>query len=325
VGQVVLGQSGLHVSPIALGSAQFWGTQDLDAAIATIRTARDLGINFFDGARIYDDGRCEEVLGAGLRDDLRHRRDEVVVASKGGLHKTPEGLVRDGSPDKLRHDVEASLAALGVEQIDVYELHWPDPKVPLSESAGALAELQAEGKIGHVGLSNVDVDEMITFGRTCPVEALQPAYHLFCRDIEADVLPYTREHNIGVFAYGALGHGLLSGSLSEDMTFPAEDWRSANVVYQGDAYPTNLAVIKELQRFSGEELGCPLGQLAIAWVFAHPGVDVAIIGTNSPAHMAEALAATKMSLDADVLARIDEIMKPAVPGPGPTPETTPVF
>jgi aryl-alcohol dehydrogenase-like predicted oxidoreductase len=197
--------------------------------------------------------------------------------------------------------------------------------VPLSESAGALADLRAEGKIGHVGLSNVNVEEMVTFGRTCPVEALQPAYHLFCRDIETDVLPYTKQHSIGVFVYGALGHGLLSGTLSEDMVFPANDWRSANVVYQGDAYPTNLAVIEELQRFSRDALGCPLGQLAIAWVFAHPAVDVAIVGTNSPAHMAEALAATEMSLDAGVLARVDEIMKRAVTGPGPSPETTPVF
>jgi aryl-alcohol dehydrogenase-like predicted oxidoreductase len=325
VGQVVLGRSGLRVSSIALGSAQFWGCQDLDGAIATIRSARELGINFFDGARIYDDGHCEEVLAAGLREDLRRRRHEVVLASKGGLRMTPEGLQRDASPAKLRRDVEDSLAAFGVEQIDVYELHWPDPKVPLSESAGALADLQAEGKIGHVGLSNVDVDEMATFGQACPVEALQPAYHLFCREIELEVLPYAAEHDIGVFVYGALGHGLLSGTLSRDMVFPATDWRSANSVYQGDAYPANLGVVDELGSFSRDQIGCPLGQLAVAWVLAHPAVDVAIVGTNSVGHMAEALAAAEMSLDRSVMDRIDEIMKPAVPGPGPTPETTPVF
>jgi aryl-alcohol dehydrogenase-like predicted oxidoreductase len=325
VKQVVLGRSGLQVSQIALGSGQFWGMQDLDAAIANIRTARDLGITLFDGARIYDDGRCEEVLGAGLREDLRSRRDEVVVASKGGLNMTAQGLVRDGRPDKLRRDVEASLKALGVEQIDLYELHWPDPKVPLAESAGALADLKAEGKIAHVGLSNVEVDEIVAFEDACPVEALQPGYHLFCRDIEVGVLPHAEEHNIGVFVYGALGHGLLSGTLTKDMVFPANDWRSCNSIYVGDAYPANLAVIEKLRQFALDAFGCSLGQLAVAWVFANGAVDAAIVGTNSPAHMAEAIAASEMALDRSALDEIDEIMKTAVPGPGPTPESTPLF
>ncbi len=323
--QVVLGRSGLRVSQVALGSGQFWGNQDQAAATATLRGARDLGINFFDGARIYDDGRCEQVLGAGLREDLLHHRDEIIMASKGGLHMTPQGLVRDASPAKLRSDVEASLNALGIEQIDLYELHWPDPKVPLAESAGALAELQAEGKIAHVGLSNVDVDELVTFEQTCPVEALQPGYHLFCRDIEAEILPYATDHDIGVFVYGALGHGLLSGTLTPDMVFPPHDWRSCNVIYEGDAYPANLAVIEELKRFGRDELGCSLGQLAVAWVFANPQVDVAIVGTNSTKHMSEAIAAAEMTLDRSVMDQIDEIMKTAVCGPGPTPETTPLF
>jgi aryl-alcohol dehydrogenase-like predicted oxidoreductase len=292
--------------------------------MATVGTALDLGINFFDAARIYDDGHCEEILGACLRNELRRSRDDIVIATKGGLRKTSNGLRRDGSPSKLRRDVEDSLVALGVEEIDLYELHWPDPNVALADSAGALLELQAEGKIGHVGLSNVSAQEIATFGRTCPVEALQPGYHLFCRDIEVDVLPYAAAHDIGVSVYGALGHGLLSGTLSDDMVFPPSDWRSSNAIYSPDAYPVNLRVVRELQRFARDVLGCPLGQLAVAWVFAHPSIDVVIVGTNSAAHMAEALTASEMNLDTSVLKQVDEIMKPAVPGPGPTPETTPV-
>jgi aryl-alcohol dehydrogenase-like predicted oxidoreductase len=325
MGQVVLGRSGLRVSKVALGSAQFWGAPDRHAATSTIQTARELGINFFDAARIYDDGRCEQILGAGLQDELRRNRDDIVIATKGGLQKTTRGLRRDGSPAKLRRDVEESLAALGVEHIDLYELHWPDPNVPLAESAGALLELQAEGKIGHVGLSNVSVDEIATFERTCRVEALQPGYHLFCRDIELDVLPYAKAQDIGVSVYGALGHGLLSGTLSEDLVFPPGDWRSNNATYSRDAYPINLRVVRGLERFARDVMGCPIGQLAVAWVFAHSAVDVVIVGTNSGPHMAEALAASEMSLDQSVLQEIDEIMKPAVPGPGPTPETTPVL
>jgi aryl-alcohol dehydrogenase-like predicted oxidoreductase len=324
VGQVVLGRSGLQVSKIALGSGQFWGFTDPREAMATVRTARELGINFFDAARIYDDGHCEEILGACLRNELRRSRDDIVIGSKGGLRKTAEGLLRDGSPSKLRLDVEDSLMALGVDRIDLYELHWPDPKVPIAESAGALLDLRTEGKIGHVGLSNVSVEEIAMFGRTCPVEALQPGYHLFCRDIELDVLPYAADNGIGVSVYGALGHGLLSGTLTEDMDFPPGDWRSSNAIYSRDAYPANIRVVRELERFGREALGCPLGQLAVAWVFANPAVDVAIVGTNSAVHMAEAVAASEMKLGRPVLERIDEIMRTSVPGPGPTPETTPV-
>jgi aryl-alcohol dehydrogenase-like predicted oxidoreductase len=134
---------------------------------------------------------------------------------------TDSGQVRDASPEWLRQGVDASLTALGIEHIDLYQVHWPDPKVPAAETAGALRDLVAEGKIGHVGVSNYDIQQMAEFAKTLPVETVQPPYHLFRRDIEDELLPYCREHDIGVLVYGPLTHGLLTGTLSETPGSPA--------------------------------------------------------------------------------------------------------
>jgi aryl-alcohol dehydrogenase-like predicted oxidoreductase len=150
---VRLGMTDLDVSPIAFGTWQLggeWGRFDEDEGVAAIRHARDLGVNLFDTAQGYGFGASERLLARALRDDLDHRREEVVIATKGGLRMTADGLVRDSSPAWLRSGVEASLSALGVEHVDIYQVHWPDPKVPFAETAGALQELVEAGKIRHV-------------------------------------------------------------------------------------------------------------------------------------------------------------------------------
>src|ERR1700754_1343249 len=157
--------------------------------------------------------------------------DEAVIATKGGLRLTDFGLIHDASPWGLRQGVETSLAALGVDHIDLYQVHWPDPKVPVAETAGALAELVAEGKIGHVGVSNHDAAELAGFAAILPVETVQSQYHLLRRDIEDELLPYAREHDIGVLAYGSLSHGLLAGSLREDTSSADDEWRASSAVF----------------------------------------------------------------------------------------------
>ena len=189
-----LGRSGLMVSRIAFGTWQLggdWGRFDEDAAVAAIRRARELGVNFFDTAHAYGFGASERLLGKALRDELTRNRDQLVLATKGALRMTDSGLVRDASPQWLRQGVDASLTALGIDHIDLYQVHWPDPKVPVTETAGALRELVTEGKIGHVGVSNYDAPQMAEFARTLPVETVQPPYHLFRREIEDEVLPYS--------------------------------------------------------------------------------------------------------------------------------------
>ena len=184
---VTLGMTDLKVSRIAFGAWELggeWGSFDENAATATIRHARERGITLFDTAQAYGFGASEHILGRALHHDLHQRREELVIATKGGLRMTASGLVRDSSRAALRQGVDDSLRALGVDYIDLYQVHWPDPNIPQAETAGALDELVQEGKIRHVGVSNFDVAEMAEFAQTRPVETLQPPYSLFRRDIE---------------------------------------------------------------------------------------------------------------------------------------------
>jgi aryl-alcohol dehydrogenase-like predicted oxidoreductase len=320
---VTLGKTGLHVSRIAFGTWQLggeWGAFDEQQAVAAIRQARELGINLFDTAQGYGFGASEELLGRALRDDLDKRRDEVVIATKGGLRMTDDGLVRDASPAFLRAGLEDSLRALDVDHVDIYQVHWPDPNVPFAETAAALEELVQEGKIRHVGVSNYDAAQMAEFAEARPVETLQPPYHLFRRDVEASVLPYAREHDIGVLVYGPLAHGLLTGGMDEHTTFAADDWRSGSAVFQGEAFRRNLEIVSELERFAADELGTSVAQLAVAWTLANPAVHAAIVGARSPRHIEEAVAATELRLSELDLERIDRIMAGSAAIAGPFPE-----
>jgi aryl-alcohol dehydrogenase-like predicted oxidoreductase len=318
--------TGLEVTPIAFGTWQLggeWGAFDESQAIAAIRHARELGINFFDTAQAYGFGASERLLGRALSDELRTRREEVVIATKGGLRiDEHRGLVRDSSPAWLRRGVEESLAALGVEHIDLYQVHWPDPATPLAETAEALDELVWEGKIRHVGVSNFDVAQMNEFARTHAVETLQPAYHLFRRDIESDVLPYSREHDIGVLVYGTLAHGLLTGGMDQDTTFAADDWRSHSPLFEGETFERNLGTVRELERFAGDR-GHTVGQLAIAWALANPSVDVAIVGARRASHIEDSVGALELRLTSEDMTEIDRLMSGAVAVAGPSPEAMP--
>ncbi|WP_163506282.1 aldo/keto reductase [Fodinicola acaciae] len=316
--RVTLGRTGLPVSPIAFGTWQLggdWGAFEEQTAIAAIRAAYDRGINFFDTAQAYGFGASERILGKALHDV----RDSVVLATKGGVRKTETGRTRDSSPEFLRAGVEQSLTNLGVEAIDLYQVHWPDPKTPFEETAGALKELVDEGKIKHVGVSNYDAAQMAAFGETLPVETLQPPYHLFRRTAEADILPYARENDIGVLVYGPLGHGLLTGALNASTTFSSDDWRSRHPAFKDDKFVANLAVVDELAKVA-TELEVTLTQLATAWTLANPAVQVAIIGTRNADHITDAIGAADVRLDADTLARIDAITAKGAQIGGSSPE-----
>jgi aryl-alcohol dehydrogenase-like predicted oxidoreductase len=317
-----LGQTGLNVSRIAFGTWQLggdWGHFDEDAAITAIRRARELGVNFFDTAQAYGFGVSEHILGKALRIELTRDRDEVVIATKGGLRQTDSGLIRDASPEWLRRGVDASLTALGVDHIDLYQVHWPDPTVPAAETAGALRELVTEGKIGHVGVSNYNAWQMAEFSATLPVETLQPPYHLFRREIEEGELPYCRAHNIGVLVYGPLAHGLLTGTLSTHTAFAADDWRSTSGVFSGSRFELNLATVRALAMFAAD-LGVTVSQLAIAWTLANPAVHVAIVGARQANHVQDSLAAADVSLSDADLDTIDTIMSFGAQVAGPSPE-----
>ena len=317
----ILGKSGLNVSRIAFGTWQLggdWGPTDEDAAVRAIRRAADQGVNFFDTAQAYGFGQSERLLAAALG---QLPREELVIATKGGLRPTGHGVVRDASPAWIRQGVDASLQALDTEYIDLYQVHWPDPATPFEETAGALHDMIDQGKIRHVGVSNFDAVQMEAFSATLAVETLQPPYHMFRRDIEADVLAYTQMNDIGVLVYGPLGHGLLGGGLRADTPFAPEDWRAKSPLFQGESYERNLRRAAQLRELANQGLGITLAQLAIAWTLANPAVDVAIVGTRDPDHVEEAMAAAEIDLDDEVMQRINRIMIGAAAVSGPSPES----
>jgi aryl-alcohol dehydrogenase-like predicted oxidoreductase len=319
--EITLGRSGLMVSRIAFGTWQLggdWGPTDEQSATGAIRRAAEQGVTFFDTAQAYGFGASERLLSEALR--LR-RRDEIVIATKGGLHPSGTGVARDGSAEWIRLGVEESLRALDTDYVDLYQIHWPDPKIAFSETADALARLVADGKIRHVGVSNFDAGQMESFSQTLPVETLQPPYHLFHREIENEILPYAAAHDIGVLVYGPLAHGLLGGHLSSSTSFAPGDWRASSEDFRGARFDQRLRVVGQLQQFARDELGISLGQLAIAWTLANPAVQVAIVGTRNSAHVDEALVAADIDLDTASLGRIEEIMRDAAPIAGPSPET----
>jgi aryl-alcohol dehydrogenase-like predicted oxidoreductase len=316
------GQTDLEVSRICFGTWQFggeWGTVEERDSEAAMRRALELGINFFDTAQAYGFGASEQLLGKGLEPEIKNRRDEVVLATKGGLRMEDGQMLRDSSPRWLRQGVEDSLRYLGTDYIDLYQVHWPDHHTPFEETAGALQEMVDEGKIRYVGVSNFDAEQMAEFEKTRKIDGLQPPYHLFRRDIEEDILPYAAEHGIGVLVYGPLAHGLLGSKMSPDQEFDEDDWRAQSALFQGENLQRNLETVEELKKFA-EERGGTVVQLAIAWTLANPAVDVAIVGARNPEHIEGSAPAAEFELSEEDLREIENIMQGAVAVGGPSPE-----
>jgi aryl-alcohol dehydrogenase-like predicted oxidoreductase len=319
------GRTALHVSKISYGTWQFggdWGhieRSQWDAGKATVQKALELGITFFDTAQAYGFGQAERLLGEALKPYLKGLREDLVLATKGGLRMEGDTLLRDASARWLRQGVEQSLRNLGVDYLDLYQVHWPDPHTPIEETASALNQLVHEGKIRYVGVSNYNTEQMNTFEQTRKLDALQPPYSLFRREIEQEILPYTQKHGIGVMAYGPLAHGLLGGSFTPQTTFAPDDWRSKSTIFHGEPFQRNVAVVEHLKRLA-EQRGITIAQLAIAWVLAQPGIDVAIVGARNPGQLAQTALAGDLHLTPETRHEIERIMREAVPIGGPAPE-----
>lgn len=317
-----LGATDLHVSRICFGTWQFggeWTGLDRDRAATAVRRARDLGINFFDTAQAYGFGAAETLLAEALAPEIAGARDEVVLATKGGLRREGDRLVRDASPGWLRRGLEESLERLGTDHVDLYQLHWPDPDTPIAETADAMDGFVREGLVRYVGVSNFDERQLAAFEAVRPLDALQPPYSMLRRGIQERVLPYCRSHGIGVLVYGVLAHGFLTGSYGPETVFPAADWRSRSPIFEAETLRRNIVVLDRLGRVA-ERLSCTVAQLAVAWTLADADVDVAIVGARTPSHIEGTAAAADLQLDLDTLAEIDEILEDAAAIGGPTPE-----
>lgn len=317
---VRLGKADLDVSAIAFGTWAFggdWGSFDEDEAKGAIHHALDLGVTFFDTAQAYGFGVSERVLADALWE--RVGRDEVIVATKGGLRMEGHTVLRDAGARWLREGVESSLRNLGTDHIDLYQIHWPDGHTPPEETGEALEGLVREGKIRHVGVSNYDAKQMDELSRYGRVETDQPPYHMFRRGIEAEILPYAADHDIGVLIYGPLAHGLLSGRMTPETTFPADDWRIHSSDFTGETFRRNLQVVGRLKAYA-DGRGITLPQLAVAWAIAHPAVHVAIVGARRASQLDGTVPAADIALSEQDREEIDRILSGAVPVTGPSPE-----
>ncbi|MEV0775174.1 aldo/keto reductase [Streptomyces sp. NPDC050428] len=301
---------GLDVSRIGLGAMTMAGTYttggglDDDESIRTIHRALDLGVTHIDTAEIYGPFHSEEVVGKAIKG----RRDGVVVATKFGLvsHSGGGPGVIDSSAGNVRAAVEGSLKRLGTDHIDLYYQHRVDPNTPIEETAGALAELVAEGKVRHIGLSEAGPATIRRAHTVHPIAALQTEYSLWTRDIEAEILPLLRELGIGFVPYSPLGHGLLTGQIRSVDDFPDDDWRKTNPRFTGENFQRNLRIVDEVQAI-GAEIGATPAQTALAWLLTR-GDDIAPIpGTRRVSRVEENTAADGIELTAAQLDRLNNL------------------
>lgn len=307
---------GLEVSKLGLGCMSISGAYgpklSQDEANDLLRSAHEMGITFFDTAEMYGPWIGEEMVGAALAPI----RDEVVIATKFGFKIKPDGTLDivpgkptsgfDSRPEHIRDVCEASLKRLQVDCIDLFYQHRVDPEVPIEDVAGTVRDLIAEGKVKHFGMSEADAETIRRAHAVQPVAALQSEYSLWCREIEAEILPTIRELGIGLVPYSPLGRGFLTGAIKPG-SLSDDDWRANMAKFKGDAGEKNFILVQNLHAVA-ESKGCSAGQLALAWVM-HQGEDISPIpGTRSKERLAENAAAAELTLSAEDVTAIENAL-----------------
>src|SRR5215468_3507442 len=304
---------GLEVSAIGLGCmgmSEFYGPSNEAEAIATIHRALDLGVTLLDTADMYGPFTNEELVGRAIRG----RRQQVVLATKCGIvrdaaNRAIRGV--DGSPGYIRDACDASLRRLGVDYVDLYQLHRVDPKVPIEDSVGAMAELVRLGKTRHIGLSEAGPQTLRRAARVHPVASLQTEYSLLTRDAEAEVIPTCRQLGVGFLAYSPLGRGLLSGRFRSRADFTPEDYRQFTPRFAEGAFETNVRLVERVSDIARTKQ-CTPAQLALAWLLAKGPDIVPIPGTKSRARLEENAGAAAIALTPEDVTRLEAALPPGV-------------
>lgn len=290
-----LGTTDVEASVIAVGcwpmGGAYWGGTDDEESIRTIHRALELGATFFDTAPAYGAGHSEEVLGRGLQG----RRHEAVVSTK-----VP------AAAERIRPSLEASLQRLQTDYADVCFVHWPRRSEPMKATLETLEQLRREGHIRAIGVSNFTVDMLEIGSRYATIDALQPPYNLLWRFAEDDVLPYCREHHIGVTTYSSLAQGMLAGTIRLDTPYADGDMRPRSILWQSENLGKCLYTVERV-RAVAKDLDVTVAQLALRWLVAQPGVSTALVGARTPAEIADNAGAVGWELPADVLASVQEI------------------
>jgi aryl-alcohol dehydrogenase-like predicted oxidoreductase len=303
-----LGNSGLYVSPVALGCWPIAGVTTLDTneadSIDTIQACFELGISHLDTAHVYGpNGESERLIGRAVVG----RRDEMVIATKGGIHYEGTTMVTDGRPERLRAECEESLQRLNTDRVELLYLHTPDEHVPIEESAGALRELMEAGKTRSVGASNCTLEQLQAFQSVCPLAAVQLPYNMLQRDIEQRTIPWCRAQGVAVMVYWPLMKGLLAGRLPRDHEFHERDSRRNYPMYQGNEWQKNQDFVARL-REAADLSGHTVAQLVINWTIHQPGITSALCGAKRRWQIEELAGAMDWSLIAGQLAIINDAL-----------------
>ncbi len=305
-----LGNSDLQLSPIGFGAWAIgggdwqysWGAQDDMDSVTAIHRALDLGINWIDTAAIYGLGHSEEVVGRAVKSSSH--KPYIFTKCSMRWHKD-RSIYNSLKADSLVEEVEASLTRLGVETIDLYQIHWPNPDGEIEEGWEALSRLREQGKLRWIGVSNFSVDQMKRAQKIAPITSLQPPYSMLRRAIEAEILPFAQENGIGVINYSPMLSGMLAGKMSAERVaaFPADDWRRRNAEFSEPNLSRNLRLV-ELLREIGSGHGVSPGVVAVAWTLHHPAITAAIVGGRSARQVEETADALRFRLSEDEYARI---------------------
>jgi aryl-alcohol dehydrogenase-like predicted oxidoreductase len=306
-----LGQTGLEITRLGFGAWAIggggwefgWGPQDDEQSIATIHHALEQGINWIDTAAVYGFGRSEQIVGRAL-EGLAERPYLFTKCSL--LEGQERQVVHSLKRDSILREAEHSLKRLGVDAIDLYQIHWPNPAEEIEEGWAALAELKEQGLARHIGVSNFDVEQLRRIRQIAPVETLQPQYSLIERDVEQEILPFAEHEQIGVIVYSPMGSGMLSGRMSRDRLeqLPEDDWRKHDQRFNEPELSRNLELVERL-RTVADRHGTTPGAVAAAWALLNPAVDGAIVGFRRPDQVAPILAAANLKLTNADLAEIE--------------------
>jgi aryl-alcohol dehydrogenase-like predicted oxidoreductase len=309
-----LGNTDMHITPVgfgawALGGGDWvyaWGPQDDSDSIAAIHRALDLGINWIDTAAGYGLGHSEEVVGQAIKG----MAVRPYIFTKCSLPWNERGeFISSLKRDSIRRECENSLRRLKLDAIDLYQIHWPRPEEELEEGWATLAELQSEGKVRWIGVSNYSVAQMQQAEAIAPISSLQPPYSLIRPEVETNILPYCQEHNIGVIVYSPMYSGLLSGKMTPERirNMPADDWRQRDPEFQMPRLERNLRLVATLSEI-GNRHGVEPGVVAIAWTLRHPGVTGAIVGARRPAQVEGIFPSATFRLSPQEIEQLDGII-----------------
>lgn len=308
------GKTDMQITPIGIGAWAIgggnwefgWGSQDDTQSIATIKRGLELGINWIDTAAVYGLGHSEEIVGKAIKG-----REKPYIFTKCSLVWDDRRKVSNSlDANSIQRECEASLKRLGIDTIDLYQMHWPNPDPDIEEGWSAMAKLKKEGKVRHIGVSNFNVEQLKRAERIAPVETLQPPYSLVHREVEKEILPYCQQNDIGVIVYSPMASGLLSGRMTKERidNMPQDDWRQRDSEFQEPRLSRNLALANLLNDIAFPH-NVPAGVVAVAWTLHNPAVSGAIVGVRNVEQVEEMIIAAEFRLNDAEMEQINQFLE----------------